>query len=80
MDVATNGTAIDWMCMENQVHRRFYLPSRFCRRLMRDVVKGLSHMRRNGVFHRDLKSDNIFIDSHGRFVLGDLGHAKVLTS
>lgn len=47
---------------------------------MRDLIKGLAHLRTHGVSHRDIKSDNIFLDCQGKFVIGDFGHCCLLTS
>ena len=53
--------------------------------LVRDVVKlgldvlyGLQSCHRNGVIHRDIKDDNIFISEKGEYKIGDFGVSKVL--
>lgn len=38
---------------------------------------GLHYMHTNRVLHRDIKTQNVFILSSGRVVLGDLGISKV---
>lgn len=38
---------------------------------------GLHFMHTNRVLHRDIKTQNVFILSSGRVVLGDLGISKV---
>ncbi len=38
---------------------------------------GLHYMHSNRVLHRDIKTQNVFILSSGRVVLGDLGISKV---
>jgi serine/threonine protein kinase len=45
------------------------------RRLMRDVATGLREMHEAGIFHRDLKPQNILIRDDGGFVIADLGMA-----
>jgi serine/threonine protein kinase len=42
------------------------------------VAMGLHYMHSKRILHRDIKSQNIFILSSGRVVLGDLGVSKVL--
>ncbi|CAM9739442.1 unnamed protein product, partial [Phaeothamnion confervicola] len=42
------------------------------------VALGLHYMHSNHTLHRDIKTQNIFILSSGRVVLGDLGISKVM--
>lgn len=42
------------------------------------VLEGISVCHDNGVIHRDIKEDNIFVDSDGRYKLGDFGVSKIL--
>ena len=53
--------------------------------LVRDVVKlgldvlyGLQSCHDNGVIHRDIKDDNIFVSDKGEYKIGDFGVSKVL--
>lgn len=53
--------------------------------LVRDVVKlgldvlyGLQSCHDNGVIHRDIKDDNIFVSDKGEYKIGDFGISKVL--
>jgi serine/threonine protein kinase len=47
------------------------------RRVLRSVAVGLSHMHTAGVVHRDLKPDNVFIETGGSVKILDLGLAQV---
>ncbi|MCM1544170.1 MAG: protein kinase [Ruminococcus sp.] len=53
--------------------------------LVRDVVKlgldvlyGLQSCHDNGVIHRDIKDDNIFVSDNGEYKIGDFGVSKIL--
>lgn len=80
MDVARFGAAIDWILrpFRSRSCSRYHFPDRVARRLVRDVIAGLSHLAKHNISHRDMKGDNIFLDGQGRFVIGDLGHVLVL--
>ena len=41
------------------------------------VVKGLKMLHENNIFHRDLKSANIFLNKNGSAKLGDMNVSKV---
>ena len=41
------------------------------------ITLGLHYMHTNRILHRDIKTQNVFILSSGRVVLGDLGISKV---
>lgn len=44
----------------------------------RDICKALILCHGNGILHRDIKPDNIFINKEGNYKLGDFGIAKSL--
>lgn len=45
------------------------------KKLFREIVEGLSHIHQQGMIHRDLKCENIFLDSKDHIKLGDFGLA-----
>jgi len=47
-------------------------------RLGLDVLYGLQSCHNNGVIHRDIKDDNIFVTEKGEYKIGDFGVSKVL--
>ncbi len=46
--------------------------------MLNQIASALTFAHRNGVVHRDLKSDNIMLDDAGNYYLGDFGIAKDL--
>jgi serine/threonine-protein kinase len=42
-----------------------------------EVLSALARLHAQGIVHRDIKPQNVFVDAHGRAVLGDLGVAKL---
>lgn len=43
-----------------------------------DVLNGLKSCHNNGVIHRDIKDDNIFVSDKAEYKIGDFGVSKVL--
>ena len=46
--------------------------------LCKDVLTGLKACHENGIIHRDIKDDNIFVSENGGYKIGDFGVSKVL--
>ena len=78
MDMATNGCLIDWVTRRHRSNNRYHFPEHVAKRIVLDLISSLGTLRNNGVSHRDVKCDNIFIDSQGRFLLGDFGHVRIV--
>lgn len=47
-------------------------------RLGCEISSALAYAREHGLIHRDVKPENIFVDSLGRFKLGDFGIARTI--
>ena len=47
-------------------------------RLGLDILSGLQSCHNNGVIHRDIKDENIFVSDKGEYKIGDFGVSKVL--
>lgn len=63
--------------LENYIQSREFLV-RDVIRLGLDVLYGLQSCHNNGVIHRDIKDDNIFVSENGEYKIGDFGVSKVL--
>eukprot|EP01134_Creolimax_fragrantissima_P004826 CFRG4826T1 len=47
--------------------------------IIKQVLSGLNHLHRQGVIHRDIKSDNCLLDSQGNVKITDFGFCASLT-
>ena len=54
------------------------LPETIVLAMAYEVALALEHAHDNGLVHRDLKPDNLFLEPDGRVVLGDFGIAKAM--
>ena len=52
------------------------LPEITVRAYIRQILKGLEYLHNNGIIHRDLKSENILLDSNGKLKVCDFGCSK----
>ncbi len=48
-----------------------------CIRVARQVFSAIEYLHGQGIVHRDIKHDNIFLDASGNAILGDFGHANM---
>lgn len=54
------------------------LPEQFVLQLTYQLLSAVEYLRSQGVVHRDIKGDNVFLDRRLRPVLGDFGFARTL--
>jgi len=59
--------------------RRHYLPEDKVKRYMYELLKALDHMHRNGIFHRDVKPENVLL-MDDEIKLADLGSCRGIYS
>jgi len=60
------------------LHRRGKLPSEVAALIGRSLAKALSYAHRQGILHRDLKTDNVMLRRDGTVKLMDFGIARFL--
>lgn len=63
-----------------QAHKPRPLDESVVWKLMLQSTLGLHHIHQLKVLHRDIKSENIFLDADGNAKIGDLGVAKVMSA
>eukprot|EP00929_Paragymnodinium_shiwhaense_P048472 TRINITY_DN244_c0_g2_i1.p1 TRINITY_DN244_c0_g2~~TRINITY_DN244_c0_g2_i1.p1 ORF type:complete len:549 (+),score=125.31 TRINITY_DN244_c0_g2_i1:198-1844(+) len=59
--------------------RRHYLPDQKVKHYMYETLKAVDHMHRNGIFHRDVKPENLLIEGDV-IKLADLGSCRGIYS
>ena len=67
---------IDGHTLKDEIESRGPLPEARALAIAAQIAGALDHARRNKLIHRDVKPDNIMIDSRGEAKLCDLGLAK----
>lgn len=50
-----------------------------CQYILKQVLIGLEYLHNNSILHRDIKSDNILMNSNGDIKVADFGFATQLT-
>src|SRR5213596_2839973 len=69
---------VDGETLTERVRRRGPLAPSDASRVLRDVAWALAYAHGQGVIHRDVKPDNILLESGGRVLVADFGIASVV--
>jgi eukaryotic-like serine/threonine-protein kinase len=69
---------VDGETLTERVRQRGPMPPSEAARVLRDVAWALEYAHGQGVIHRDVKPDNILLESTGRVLVADFGIAGVV--
>lgn len=64
----------------NYVRKRRKLNENTAKVIFKQILEALQYLHDKNILHRDIKLDNILLDSKGRVKLGDFGVSKIITS
>ena len=70
LEYASGGELFDYILQQR------YLKDDKARRLFAQLVSGVGYLHRNGIIHRDLKLENLLLDSNKNIIITDFGFAN----
>lgn len=71
---------IEGETLKSYISRNHPLPLNESLRLVRKIAEGLDYAHSKGIIHRDMKPDNVMIDSSGQPHIADFGCARSIES
>jgi alpha-tubulin suppressor-like RCC1 family protein/serine/threonine protein kinase len=85
LDLGAAGVAlvmahIDGRTLKQVIRQEHPVSAEKTERMMRGIANGLGAAHAMGIVHRDVKPENIFIDSDGRALLADFGLARSMSN
>ena len=73
-----NGQSLTKYIKNSLVHKLYHMNS--CLFYISNILLMLDYLQKNQIAHRDIKPDNIMIDSNGYLKMVDFGTAKIITN
>ena len=64
--------------LKDVIKQKGPLPPNIATQITIRILSALSHAHKNGIIHRDIKPQNILVDSEGLIKVGDFGIARVV--
>jgi len=68
---------MDAGCLTNIIEKNYWelFDEKAIQYVAFETLKGLKYLHKKHIIHRDIKSDNIFLNRNGQMKLGDFGYA-----
>jgi len=85
LDLESAGVAlvmahVDGRTLKQVIREEHPVSAEMTERMMRGIANGLAAAHALGIVHRDVKPENIFIDTDGRALLADFGLARSMSN
>ena len=71
---------VDGMTLKEYILQRGPLEVNEALDIMKQITSAITHAHANGIVHRDIKPQNILMDSHGKVKVTDFGIAMALSA
>ncbi|WP_409292185.1 Stk1 family PASTA domain-containing Ser/Thr kinase [Peribacillus sp. SCS-37] len=68
------------LTLKQYIQQHFPIPVETAINIMEQITSAIAHAHQYGIIHRDIKPQNILIDSHGTVKITDFGIAMALSS
>lgn len=76
-DLCEGGELYNYLVIEGGAGGVRSMDERLARTVFKQLAEGVGHLHSHGIFHRDLKLENVVLDSNFQAKIMDFGHAKL---